>query len=151
MQYVSSISTSRGQPRWNELVRIAIPWSLSSLDMQYPNDRFSQLETLIDNSVVNKDHIEPVKSSSQRSSGDSAIFSRRNPTSAHLRFVVRHRSTISGLYFESVRDFIVFMVQWSFTLIGIDVCSLSAVLLCFGTYPGLSHVHVGPISILGCW
>ncbi|VDK39284.1 unnamed protein product [Taenia asiatica] len=104
-QYVSSISASRSQPRWNELVRIAMPWSMNSPSMQYPDDHFSQLENLLNGSTVAEDHIEPVTSSSSspRSSGDSATFSRSTPTSAHLRFVVRHRSTVSGGFMKSGR------------------------------------------------
>ncbi|KAL5966603.1 Dedicator of cytokinesi protein 1 [Taenia solium] len=104
-QYVSSISASRCQPRWNELVRIAMPWSMNPPNMQYPDDHFSQLENLLNGSTVAEDHIEPVTSSSSspRSSGDSATFSRSTPTSAHLRFVVRHRSTVSGGFMKSGR------------------------------------------------
>ncbi|CDS42524.1 dedicator of cytokinesis protein 1 [Echinococcus multilocularis] len=96
-QYVSSISASRSQPRWNELVRIAMPWSTNSSNMQYAGDHFSQLENLLAGSTVAEDHIEPVisSSSSLRSSGHSVTFSQRTPTSAHLRFIVRHRSTVS--------------------------------------------------------
>ncbi|KAL5110864.1 Dedicator of cytokinesi protein 5 [Taenia crassiceps] len=97
-QYVSSISASRSQPRWNELVRIAMPWSMNFSNVHYPDDHFSRLENLLNGSTVAEDHIEPVTSSSSspRSSGDSATFSRSTPISAHLRFVVRHRSTVSG-------------------------------------------------------
>ncbi|KAM3175305.1 hypothetical protein ACTXT7_008770 [Hymenolepis weldensis] len=96
-QYVSSISASRSQPRWNELIRIAIPWSMDYPSLSSPDDRFSRLTNIMDSSMVAEDHIEPTvsSSSSQRSSGDSGIFARKTPTSAHLRFVVRHRSTIS--------------------------------------------------------
>nr|CDS17481.1 dedicator of cytokinesis protein 1 [Echinococcus granulosus] len=96
-QYVSSISASRSQPRWNELIRIAMPWSTNSSNMQYAGDHFSQLENLLAGSTVAEDHIEPVISSSLslRSSGRSVTFSQRTPTSAHLRFIVRHRSTVS--------------------------------------------------------
>ncbi|VUZ48677.1 unnamed protein product [Hymenolepis diminuta] len=95
--YVSSISASRSQPRWNELIRIAIPWSMDYPSLTSPDDRFSRLTNIMDNSIGTEDHIEPTvsSSSSQRSSGDSGIFARKTPTSAHLRFVVRHRSTIS--------------------------------------------------------
>ncbi|EUB62246.1 Dedicator of cytokinesis protein [Echinococcus granulosus] len=120
-QYVSSISASRSQPRWNELIRIAMPWSTNSSNMQYAGDHFSQLENLLAGSTVAEDHIEPVISSSLslRSSGRSVTFSQRTPTSAHLRFIVRHRSTVSGghlsliilrvpLYQEAQRKAVVF-------------------------------------------
>ncbi|VDM33755.1 unnamed protein product [Hydatigera taeniaeformis] len=120
-QYVSSISASRSQPRWNELFRVAIPWFMSPSNMPCSDDHFSQLENLLNGSTVAEDHIEPVTSSSSstRSSGDSATFSRSAPTSAHLRFVIRHRSTASGghlsliilrvlLYQEASRKAVVF-------------------------------------------
>ncbi|VDO10457.1 unnamed protein product [Rodentolepis nana] len=103
--YVSSISASRSQPRWNELIRIAIPWSMDYPSLTSPHDPFSRLANIMDSSSVTEDHIEPTvsSSSSQRSSGDSGIFSRKSPTSAHLRFVVRHRSIISVGFMRSGR------------------------------------------------
>ncbi|KAM7538321.1 hypothetical protein Aperf_G00000069012 [Anoplocephala perfoliata] len=96
-QYVSSISASKSQPRWNELIRFAIPWSLDCPKLDYPDDRFTRLDNIMDSSTVTEDHIEPVisTSSSLCSSRDSGTFARKTPVSAHIRFVVKHRSTTS--------------------------------------------------------
>uniref|UniRef100_A0A5K3F7F3 DOCKER domain-containing protein n=2 Tax=Mesocestoides corti TaxID=53468 RepID=A0A5K3F7F3_MESCO len=94
--YTSSISAFRSQPRWHELIRFALPWSLYPSNEQCPTSRLSRLVGLLDGDTsATEGSTEPFISSTFPKSSEEATFLHRLPMTSHLRFVVRHRSTIS--------------------------------------------------------
>ncbi|VDD82457.1 unnamed protein product [Mesocestoides corti] len=96
--YTSSISAFRSQPRWHELIRFALPWSLYPSNEQCPTSRLSRLVGLLDGDTsATEGSTEPFISSTFPKSSEEATFLHRLPMTSHLRFVVRHRSTISAV------------------------------------------------------
>lgn len=101
IQYTSTVYYSKSQPRWCELIRFALsqcPQPPARLPLC--DSRFSQTDSLMDGAGDGGgDEIEPFVPASSSCSSMSSGTSTALPLSAHLRFVVRNRSTATGALF----------------------------------------------------